>query len=825
MITSSFANAVKRTLAGVSALVLLASAASCSAPTGQNGGSDTQNTASDSGASNKDKKDKDGGEVAQVKNSGFDYTYDSEELASLPKMSYVENLTYCPGPGKFFLTGYEDGNEAIYVSDSSLTNFTKIPYEVENNEHTQVYWSAYVGYDGTIYILKNVTDLGDKEMPDFDDPDFDYENFDYEEFYKDAVYKSYLVILSEEGEVISENEITDLDKYQEEESYGGNISITAPLKDGKILGTVYASEQIYVIINSDGEIEKELNYDDDKWFNSAIFDRDGNVIALTYGEKGMEACKIDGTTGELSDSGLDLSGDELMSANTICLGNDTFPYYISSSTALYGLKEDGSHEQVIDWTDSDLSGNFVRSVVPMDDGSFIVLIDDYMNNTTSINRLTKSDGTAASKEIITIGVSYPDSRVTSKITEFNKSSSDYKIKLVDYSKFYEYGDTGEALNTAEAQMKLDIVSGNAPDIIMADGGSLSTLASKGVFVDLYDFMGKNGTVSKDELVSNIIKMGEQDGKLVSISTSFTINTLACKKKYVDADSWTINDFIEKTKELPDGMSVFQSSYENTKESAFSSLCNNGLDFVDFSAGTCSFDSPDFIAALEFCNSLPEEAEEINWESMTNEEMQEYSEKEEFAVRNDKALLFDVYLSDFEYFIQSRATQFDGDMNLIGYPSTNGSITRVYPSSSFSILSSSEHKDACWDFISSFFTEDYQNSRFSYGVPALKSVLEKRLDETMSDPYWEDETGKKETYKRTAYIGGKSVEIPNFTKEERDELAAYIESVGAGSPYRYETELINIINEEVSSFFSGYRSAEETADLIQNRVSILVSEQS
>ena len=206
-------------------------------------------------------------------------------------------------------------------------------------------------------------------------------------------------------------------------------------------------------------------------------------------------------------------------------------------------------------------------------------------------------------------------------------------------------------------------------------------------------------------------------------------------------------------------------------------------------------------------------------------MQEYSEKEEYAVRNDKALLFNIYLSDFEYFIQSRATQFDGEMNLIGYPTTKGSVARVNAMSSFSILSSSEHKDACWDFISSFFTEDAQSGRFIYGIPALQSVLDKRLDETMSDPYWEDQNGKKETYKRSAYIGGKDIEIANLTKAERDEIAAYIESVGAGTSYRYEAEVSNIINEEVTAFFAGSRSAQETADLIQNRVSILVSEQS
>ena len=40
-----------------------------------------------------------------------------------------------------------------------------------------------------------------------------------------------------------------------------------------------------------------------------------------------------------------------------------------------------------------------------------------------------------------------------------------------------------------------------------------------------------------------------------------------------------------------------------------------------------------------------------------------------------------------------------------------------------------------------------------------------------------------------------------------------------------TRSLDIVDEEVKSFFAGERSAQETADMIQNRVSLLISEQS
>lgn len=50
----------------------------------------------------------------------------------------------------------------------------------------------------------------------------------------------------------------------------------------------------------------------------------------------------------------------------------------------------------------------------------------------------------------------------------------------------------------------------------------------------------------------------------------------------------------------------------------------------------------------------------------------------------------------------------------------------------------------------------------------------------------------------------------------------------GSPvlrFAYPEELINIIIEEIDSYLGGARSAEETAEMLQSRVSLYLAEQS
>ena len=816
--TTSFTNAVKRTLAGVSALVMLASAASCSAPTPSTQSGDKASQSSNSGESNP------GGDVAQVKQSGNSYTYVGEDLEGLPELQNLDQIFICPGSEKIYITAYGgESGMVIYQTTKEFKEFKPLTIESEDNEHTESYWQPYFGYDGTVYIIRNVTDFGDKEAPNYDDPDFDYTTFDYEAYYKDAVTTSTICQLDDEGKVVKEFTVSGLDEYSSGDGYSANIGQLFPCKDGKFIANIYSDQEYYILIDEEGNIEKQLDFGD-LWFNSPLFDQEGNINVLTYGETGQEIRTIDAAEAKLLDSAIKLD-DDLMSTGSISNGYGDYKFLVSTSTDLFGLKEDGTSEKIINWTDSDINGSAVRSVIPMDDGSFIAVLNGYMTGESSIMRLTKGDENAPEKQIVTIGVSYADSTITSKITDFNKSNSDYRFKVVDYSKYYEYDEDSQKMtNTAESQMKMDIVSGNAPDILVLDPSYIQSLAAKGTFVNLDEYIDKDSDLSRDDLVSNVIKLGEVDGKLYSLSPGFYINTLACKSKFYEKDSWTVDDFIETVKKLPEGMKMFQ--WQNTKEEAFSYLSLNGLDFIDFKTGTCSFDSPEFINVLEFCNTLPEEEEERDWSTMSDAEMKEESELQMNGVRNEKVFLYDMYLSDFQSYVQAKGSQFEGsEMNLIGYPTANGSVARVFGMNSFCILNSSEHKDICWEFIKQFFTEDYQTSQFFYGVPGLKKVLDKKLDETMEDPYWVDENGKKNTYKNTYQIDGKTVEIPNLTKEERDELAAYIESIGAGIGYSYNEEIDGIINEEVTAYFKGERSAQEAADLIQNRVSILVSEQS
>ena len=96
---------------------------------------------------------------------------------------------------------------------------------------------------------------------------------------------------------------------------------------------------------------------------------------------------------------------------------------------------------------------------------------------------------------------------------------------------------------------------------------------------------------------------------------------------------------------------------------------------------------------------------------------------------------------------------------------------------------------------------------------------------MKQEYYTDpETGEEKPVS-TGGIGfgdGEMIELYAITQEEMDLFMKLYESCGGVTSYN--ENISNIVNEETAAFFDGQKTAEETASLIQNRVSLYIQEQ-
>ena len=159
--------------------------------------------------------------------------------------------------------------------------------------------------------------------------------------------------------------------------------------------------------------------------------------------------------------------------------------------------------------------------------------------------------------------------------------------------------------------------------------------------------------------------------------------------------------------------------------------------------------------------------------------------------------------------------FGDKLTYIGYPTTEGHGALLGVGSSFSITKNCKDTDTAWKLIRQYFlpTENEgDNNLYSYGNMSIrKDDFDKFCEKAMSD----DDRG-------SWGWGNFEVEIKPATQEQVDEVKNLIAGITAvdGS---MSSEMMNIINEEAAAYFSGQKSAEEVAKIVQSRIQVYLSE--
>lgn len=735
----------------------------------------------------------------------------------------------------FVVTGSseKDNTPIFYFMDSDFNQVSEMKpdFKLNEGELENVSFYTTISSDSEIYAMAEFTDYGDAEQPNFDDPNFDYEHFDWEKYEKSISYTRKLYTVDLEGNVTNEAEVTGLEELCDAEKV--SVSQIYPCGEGKIAAYVFGDEsEVTAILGADGKAENELEIDDFDSFNSIVAVDDKTLAVSGYTDKGAKIVFVDSTSLEPTGDEItsETAGDDIM-YGTLCAGNADYKLLTANNTGLYGLKDDNTSEEVINWLDSDLAEGFAQAVVSLDNGEYIMYYNEYSSEMSgALYRLTKRDASELENmKVVTIASLQGDWAVKEQVSDFNKSHEDVRIKVIDYSKYDEYDDEGNMTSSGETQLKNDIISGETPDMLLTSGGAfVYNLGSKDLLEDLYSYMDKDDELTREDVVPNILKAGEINGKLMSLSDSFTISTLVAKKKFVDKDSWTADELISTyEKRSNKDMHLFGS---NTRADLLSLVYYALFEKIDYEKGTCNFkDDPEFKKMLEFV----EKFDTIDLED--EEATEEYFEKQQEyysggAFKNEKVLLDELGIYDVDGIVTKLNGEYVGeDICFIGYPTNKENGAVMTTSTSYSILSTSENKDVCWEFIKSLFTKDISSddsgNMYYMGIPSYKKSFDAFLDKTMKKPSYVNGDGQKEEYDYYFYDGSEEgVPVEPLSKEQRDFVADFILS-STTSLNAIDSDAESIISEELMAYVSGEKTADEVVELLQDRISLKLSEQS
>ena len=771
-------------------------------------------------------------DISQVKKTGVsdEAVKAKENLAKSLKaelmdvqrdFDYVNSITLLADSSNVFISARkkdDDEHERYYIADTSFSQIKELQIALEDTDKDTSYTQVAAAGNGTICILQTINDYGDMKVPDEYDEDFDYDAL---EEARTTTYKFYNI--DADGNIIAKADLDDLKDYAGSENfYAGQLYRFGKDKMLLDLNDPTGDSGKLVALDLSGKILGEVDNAGMQWLQGSVMTSDGKTLLCGYGTMGMNIEYYDTDTMKPTGDELKIDDSSVYNMNMMLDGDENNLLYMVSLSGLYAVKADGTAEEQINWSDCDLDTNGMILAIPVGGGEYIIYNQTYGEDGDSgeFYRLVERDASELENtKIITIGTLYDDYQITQKINNFNKSHDDIRIKAVNYEKYNDYDEENEKYNNSAArQLKMDIVAGKAPDMIVTyDRSVISSLAGKDIFTDLYGLMDKD--LSKDMILDNILKASECDGKLLALSPTFYVNTLACKTKYCDIENWTFDDLKKTYESLPDGMGLCEL---DSNEAVLQLVLSGLTDYIDYSNNTCNFDTPEFKDMIEFCAKFPDTEEIIDWKNASNEEMNEFSDDMMAKFKEDRALVSSLYISDFRDYKMAKQGTFGDDITLVGLPSSDGKGSKLGFDQNFAILDSSDAKAECWDFIKGFFTEEAYKEAHSF--PVTKDGFEKKAENAMKKRTYTDENGKEVEYDDHFYIGNKEITIDPLTEEEKDYIVDYVRNTTAVSS-EISDEIAEMGMECLKPYFKGEKSLDETIELLQSKISIYLSEQS
>jgi ABC-type glycerol-3-phosphate transport system substrate-binding protein len=765
----------------------------------------------------------------------------SENSYKLVKYKTLDNIGYLYNVikttnGDYLAYSDHDGDEPCILkinSDFSDTQLLKLelPEEVEQADE-QCNFVTY-NSDGCAAVYYTFYDNGDMSAPE----EYD-ENFDYDAFYANQKESYAICFYNSDGSI---KKFIDLGDIGEEEDNGYSdytFPANSELPDSDTYIGLFRSDEIY-IFRSDGSKDKIsipseytqycepqlLTGSDGKaYLRTVVFNNDHTATET-------QLLGVDTDTMAITEPVFTENGNYGMSApHDFAAGYGDYLFMGTSENDVIGVKADGTSETILKWIDADTTA---MGIVPAENDEFFCYTytssHGEKTNSVEVYKLVHREaGELDNVQLITMA-SFGTNPLNYYISKFNREQDKYRIQTIDYSSELTPEEMEDKSPQAIAdrykddinRLKIDIAAGKCPDILMLDASDTALLGKKGALLDLYTLMDKDSEINRDTVVPNILRaMESSDGKLYSITPSFTVNTIAAKKKFVDHENWTLQEMID----LYDSKDTAVHRYDRmTKQDIFRYLICSDNKLVDIENSECHFDTPEFIELLNFCNRFVDDMEFAD--KGNNEEYMNYCMGLANGRKDESELISIIHLCG-DRDLALDKFDFGEDISLVGYPTSNGKGGKIIPNYEFSIGARSSVKEGAWEFIKLMLNEasdqsfDAGKGDLSNGYSVLMKEFDKQID-GMSKVYIYDENGDL-TESTTFTANGMPIEL--LSKDELADLRRYILSCDTFLN-TIDDDAYAICMEEADEYFKGGKSAEEAAKMMQNRISLIVSEKS
>ena len=432
---------------------------------------------------------------------------------------------------------------------------------------------------------------------------------------------------------------------------------------------------------------------------------------------------------------------------------------------------------------------------------------------------TQAVGEANKSNSLTIAVVSKDMYLDAAVKKFEEFHPGVSVEVKEYTS--STSEKGEGVRGTEpgdiekyvTTMNTQLMSGQGSDIILLNNLPYQTYGDKNLLVDLSGLMQSDQSFDSGKYYQNIFQALEYKDKLYGLPVNISIDMIAADKTLladsqapIDDSSWDWQDFVKtaekvvKDKQNGGTQEMYALAGMDEKELIATLVKENYASLVDQEKKTANFTGRKFLDLLDLSKYLLDH-------KLVNTDIDQ-TNMMDMASRGNLVFNF-TSLGGF-WDLQVAKAIFSEGVQLLKPPGNLFFST----DSMYGISSKSAHQELAWEFLKFMLSDEMMTQG---GMPVNKSVLP-QIAQNFSQAI--QKNGGKMRIKDDG-IPDQTITLQPPTQEDVD----YMENLLSQAKVYIGTDqkILTIVQEETAAFFTGQKTAEATAQLIQDRVSTYLNE--
>lgn len=408
--------------------------------------------------------------------------------------------------------------------------------------------------------------------------------------------------------------------------------------------------------------------------------------------------------------------------------------------------------------------------------------------------LPRTEGETSEKQELVIAFGYKHLALLKSISRFNRQSDQYHITAIMKEEDETMEDYGRAI-------QMEMSAGRGPDILIDDFISdTSGYITNGYFASLDDVLDK-----EEDYLQSAFVGGRKDGILYGVPYDFTLRFVSYSQEFTgERDFWTLPEFM-KAVEASEAKTLMRGCSEMDIIMWCGLYDNGNTEYIDWEKKESHLTEQPFIKLLQFAEKYADK------ENVSREE-----EGELLRNNNAVATLSEMYdLREME----NLDSCWEGKAAILGYPRSDQK--GVYIQSRYLYVNSnSTNLEGVKGFLRFLLSAEEQKKYISMNMDGSFIGYRPYLPVNLEAFDYLIECESNLTNREKKNLSG-SFQRSGLTEEQIITLRDLVNN--ALPDNFYAKELYNMVAEELQPYFEGQKSAEEVADILDNRVQLYLDE--